>query len=250
MSINSDVRKVISAPLSASNISAPGRLFWSLKDKLTNLYLTTKDVVFKNAQKTLTSVYFWRVHSDTSQQASKIQAIFRGYSLRKKMAHQISAGFLPKTIRSEISNYLKRPIDAPRALGGNTPVYLPEELPEVVIKEAGRQSYRRLCQMNHCRTICEQNEFKHLVIPKAQLHGLTQKLEPVMIVEERLPIQVSSFFQASLYSAHREQFTDAIAELTHFIFQTGVTDLIGHNCIIRDCPSAPRYDNFPPIYYE
>lgn len=188
--------------------------------------------------------------SNETKQARKIQSLYRGYLVRKKLAEKFSHTFLPSSMRSNISRYLKKNSysDAPRAFGGNTRVYLPTEFPDIVIKCSGPSSYKRLCQMNYSRAICEKKSFKHLVIPKAQLHSPVlyswkKCIEMNLIVEQRLPIQVHIFEQSNLYCTYHVQFTEAIKEFVNFKFLSGVSDLIGASTIFRGFP-VPRYDNF------
>jgi hypothetical protein len=138
--------------------------------------------------------------------------------------------------------HLKR---SPRATSGKTPVYLPKNL-SVVLKHSGfSKSKARLEQMMQARAICEKNGYQCLVIPEADVYK-------DFIVEQRLPIVSYSLKrQVGLYIEQSERFTCAVKELTGFLCQSSLFDIVGGSDPYGMSPSTRvgRYDNIN-LYLE
>ncbi len=131
----------------------------------------------------------------------------------------------------------------PRAPSGRSAVYLPSEIPHIVLKHTGvPTNFQRLETMIIAREICGKKGYRHLAIPKADTYG-------DFIIEERLPIK---FFhlkeQIGFYLNHHKLLTGAIKEFAEFCFENEVCDLTGGrnplNALSGGAP-IPRFDNVP-----
>lgn len=128
-----------------------------------------------------------------------------------------------------------------QADSGNTPVYLPNEMPEVVLKKSGRdQAISRFHKMQEIRSILNKQKSSHLVIPRASLFQN-------FLVEERLPIHSSTFKNIEIYVSDVNLFTSSVRELTRLFSRVSIDDLVNKqfhylNCIVGD---MVRYDNLP-----
>ncbi len=180
--------------------------------------------------------------------AIKIQSAWRGYSVKVK-AEKAKRHLLSYALFEKAKPYVDNPIslqNLPRAFRGNTPVYLPNELPIVLKGSGSPQNQTRFDQMSQARDICEKGGYNNLVIPKARIYKK-------FILESRLPIVVhETKEQIGFYFENREQFTAAIKEFTGFLFQSTFKDITGNSRdpygTLSKTP-VPRYDNVA-LYIE
>lgn len=136
----------------------------------------------------------------------------------------------------------------PRADSGKTTVYLPQEMPGIVLKNSGREcAIRRFHQMQQVRSILVEQNSSHLIIPKA---NLCQEF----LVEERLPINTDSYHNMALYLAKPELFDEAVREFTRLFSRAYLADLVGyvrHPLVnIAGVMDVVRYDNLPLYVVE
>lgn len=176
------------------------------------------------------------------EKAVKIQSLFRGYRVRKI----VNENFLPKQLRAPCNALLFRNLleAMPQADSGDSDVYFPDQIPNVVLKEPAISqkpsctAYFRLRLMCHARKLCQLNGFNSLVIPKARLSN-SQKF----IFEERLPFNSNFIEQERLATVHSQD--KAIKQFTRFVLETGMWDIVlNYRQIKDDFPLAKR-DNFP-----
>lgn len=184
-----------------------------------------------------------RFNTPEDKNAITIQKHFRGYLARK--AHLPSNSYLQYHVQCE---KVEGPEShsMPQAEAGNTKVYLPKDMPGVVLKHSGREAaVKRFHQMQEIRSILHSQKSSHLIIPKANLCG-------DFLVEERLPIKVDSYHNMGLYLSHPELFDEAVRELTRLFSKVYVKDLVDYNRyplghIVGD---DVRYDNLPLYVVE
>lgn len=177
-----------------------------------------------------------RFKSYEDEQAEKIQKVFRGFQVRKSF---LEKSFYPRY--SLTCSLLDE--STPRAQDGKTIVFLPLNMPEVVIKKTGQEIAReRFFKMEAIRGIVRAERLEHLIIPKVR--GYKE-----FLIEERLPIQTSETYNASLYLSNLDLFDDLVKEFTHFFFKAYIDYLVeknfDDNSVIRI-----RYDNIPFIFHE
>lgn len=179
--------------------------------------------------------------------AIKIQKHIRGHLVRK--AHLPRNMHSPgHTLYQDYANQCRKTNakDAdliPRAKDGNTPVYLPQEMPKVILKKSGRDNaILRFQQMQHVRSIVSSQKSSHLTIPRANLFEK-------FLVEERLPIQSNCIHNMELYTAQPELFDEAVREMTRLFSVMSIGDLVikGTNYLgkIAGVKDYVRYDNLP-----
>lgn len=182
-----------------------------------------------------------RIHSA----ATTIQKHVRGYLARK--AH-LSRNLYPlyrgqcERVNGPAAQLM------PRADGGKTVVYLPQEMPGIVLKNSGREcAIRRFHQMQQVRSILVEQNSSHLIIPKA---NLCQEF----LVEERLPINTDSYHNMALYLAQPELFDEAVREFTRLFSRAYLADLVGYQADplanIAGVRDGVRYDNLPLYVVE
>ena len=168
-----------------------------------------------------------------------IQKCLRGHQARKAF---LSSSLYPQYSVQCESTSKRCPNSIPLAAGGNTKVYLPEETPEVVLKESGRMpAIKRFQEMQFVRTLLAKLGCSHLVIPKAALYK-------EFLVEERLPIETDCFHNMWLYLSQPEAFDDAVREITKVFSHISLPDLLISNIdspIVRLVGDSVRYDNIP-----
>ncbi|MCP5506293.1 MAG: IQ calmodulin-binding motif-containing protein [Chlamydiales bacterium] len=187
------------------------------------------------------------IHPNTPKDkaAATIQKHFRGYLARKP--HLPSNLYPQYRVQCE---KVKGPEShsIPQADGGKTTVYLPQEMPGVVLKSSGRKdAITRFHQMQEIRSILNSQNSSHLIIPKANLCK-------EFLVEERLPINVDSYHNMGLYLSQPELFDEAVRELTRLFSRVYLSDLVsyqlnplGHIAGVED---FVRYDNLPMYVVE
>jgi hypothetical protein len=136
----------------------------------------------------------------------------------------------------------------PQAQGGKTRVYLPLEMPGVVLKRSGKKdAITRFHQMQEVRSILDSQNSSHLIIPKARLCQ-------DFLVEERLPINVNKYHNMGLYLSDPTLFDDAVRELTRLFSKLYLSDLVNNNynplTDIDGVEDYVRYDNLPLYLVE
>lgn len=135
-----------------------------------------------------------------------------------------------------------------QAKGGKTQVYLPDKLPDVVLKKSGRkEGIERFHQMQGVRNILKEQKASHLIIPKANL-------VKGYLVEERLPINVDRFHNIGLYLSDPRAFDDAVREMTRLFSKVTLSDLVNPQLHpishIKGVGDDIRYDNLPLYVVE
>ncbi len=168
--------------------------------------------------------------------ATTIQKIFRGH-LEKKT-------FLP---RSLFPLYAQQCANTETkfmfmATDGKTPVYLPEDLPEVVLKKSGRKkAIFRFHQTQKVRSILKSEKCSHLIIPKVKLYG-------EFLIEERLPIDTCDQHNVNLYERNRDLFNEPVREMVRLFSKSHIPCLTSwqfdkntNTTYVEDT----RYDNLP-----
>lgn len=229
----------------------------------------TKLLLAKNLQSASRGL-LGRIKRKQTQAAIKIQSIYRGHFARSISNKEKAVVTLQRVIRSHcervrveqrikplISHALlekaKTYIDNPSSLNnvrkapsGKTTVYLLNDLPIVLKASGSPANQNRFNQMQQARKLCEQNNYQHLVIPKARLYK-------DFIVESRLPIKMlGTKRQMGLYSENRAAFTGVVKEFTGFLCQSSFYDIVGGSYdpygVLSKTPLG-RYDNIA-LYLE
>lgn len=177
--------------------------------------------------------------------AVDIQKYFRSYLVRKPLlSGDLHADYHAQCIRVQGPEFCL----IPRAPAGDTPVYLPKEMPEVVLKKSGREeAIKRFHQMQNARSTLDSQNSSHLIIPKANLCK-------DFIVEERLPINIDSYHNMHLYISQPQLFDEAVRELTRLFSKGYLGDLVGPQDTplghIEGVKDFVRYDNLPLYIIE
>jgi hypothetical protein len=177
--------------------------------------------------------------------AITIQKYFRGYLGRKAT--------LPLNLYTRYKAECKKVMgpeskSIPRAKGGKTRVYLPQNMPDVVLKYSRRAEAKiRFKKMQIVRSILRSQNSQHLIIPKANLCG-------EFLVEQRLPINVDIYHNMGLYLSHPKHFNDAVRELTRLFSKVYLSDLVSYQRIplsnSKGVYDYIRYDNLPLYLVE
>ena len=136
----------------------------------------------------------------------------------------------------------------PRAEDGHTMVFLPQQMPEVVLKHSGREeAIKRFHEMQEVRSILDSQKSCHLVIPQANLYE-------DFLVEKRLPINVDSYANMELYLSNPTRFDEPVRELTRLFSKIYIRKLViqvrnplGH---IHGVEDFVCYDNLPLYLVE
>jgi len=131
----------------------------------------------------------------------------------------------------------------PRAKGGKVPVYLPREMPDVVLKFLRRDgAVERFDQMRTVRAILDSQKSSHLIVPKA---ALCQNF----LVEERLPINIDWYHNIALYLSNASAFDEPVKELVRLFSKGFIDDLVHPQryplAHIEGVGDFVRSDNFP-----
>lgn len=174
-----------------------------------------------------------------------IQKCIRGYLARKPL---LSCNLYPQYKDQCEKTKGPESHSIPQADGGKTTVYLPKEMPEVVLKSSGRKdAITRFHQMQEVRTILSSQNSSCLIIPKA---NLCQDF----LVEQRLPINVDSYHNMGLYLSQPQMFDQAVREMTRLFSKIFLSDFVsyqnnplGH---IDGVGDFIRYDNLPLYIVE
>ncbi len=176
-----------------------------------------------------------KVELETSS-AILIQKTFRAFRARLV--------FLPRSLYSAYSLECGRVSDTtPRAQGGKTVVYLPKDLPEVVLKNTGQERAKyRFRKMRAMREVAQSQGLTSFAIPKARLCG-------DFLVEERLDIHIDSEYNAELYIRNQELFNEPVRQMVRFFKRAYIHYLTEQD---ESCTKVIeiRYDNMPFILKE
>lgn len=131
---------------------------------------------------------------------------------------------------------------APRASCGRTPVYFPKDAPRIILKHSGvPDNARRLARMVALRTILQFPDFKHLVIPKAQVHK-------EFLIEERLPFHINSLTALiGFYHNNLAALQGVVEEFTRLCCFTQFSDLCCSSYFLnkKEGTLFARFDNAP-----
>lgn len=176
--------------------------------------------------------------------AITIQKYFRGHLVRRAL---LSSDLFSKYQKQCELTEGKRAYLIPVAQSGKTRVFLPNEMPEVVLKNSGKKyAVTRFHQMQEVRSILDKQNCPNLTIPRARLCK-------DFLVEERLPINTDVYHNIWLYVSEPKLFDDAVRQMTRLFCVANIGDLVdkqdhplGH---IEDVEDYVRYDNLP-LYIE
>lgn len=179
------------------------------------------------------------LNSENVKKVTDIQKYVRGFLVRK---HLLSPDLYPE-YRAHCEAAKDKKCSMPKAKSGETPVYLPKEMPSVVLKKSGKQkAISRFHQMSEVRNILEAQGSTHLVIPKANLCK-------EFLVEERLPINIDSYHNMELYLSQPELFNEAVREMARLFSVCHLGDLVNKQVHplshIENIGDEVRYDNLP-----
>ncbi|MGD0665267.1 MAG: hypothetical protein ABSA17_06010 [Rhabdochlamydiaceae bacterium] len=205
----------------------------------------------------------FRASSEQKKAAIKIQRAWRRARSREKskaeVAPHLALHLLPgaTTLRREVNRFLTSPLKEtiPSAGSGKTPVYFPNEFPQIILKASSEKCCQRFQQMIFARNLCTDMMATSLVVPRALLNKVNMKDGKALgnfLIEERLPLkEISDFEQQKLYMENLDKATPAIQQFTHFIFRSGARDLcVQDQFFPRKCINYPRYDNYPLFLTE
>lgn len=164
-----------------------------------------------------------------------IQKTYRGYRDRCLISRQAKVDAVDFLAKQSLK-------DLPRAVDGETPVYFPPSLPQLIFKEAKQNCSRRLKTMIGARLVCQELAARRLVIPRAVCHG-------DFLIEQRLPIQVSQDVQAKIYVTEAKNLDRLVSEFVHFALKMRFGDYVVpvQYSRLKECPE-PRSDNVPLFY--
>ena len=161
--------------------------------------------------------------------ATTIQKFIRGKLVRKS---HFPPGSYPQ-YRVQWNKLQPNWREIPRAPAGCTMVYMPVEMPGIVLKQSGRETaIRRFHQMQYVRAILVSQKSSHLIIPRVNLCE-------DCLVEERLPINVNRYHNMGLYVSQLKLFDEPVRELTRLFSKRPISDLLTND------GENVRYDNLP-----
>ena len=231
-----------------AGIGCVGMSYSKSHGQLLNAYNESKRPVVNQVdnktdqQKTIPVI---RLNTVEDRAATSIQKHFRGYLARK--SHLPSNLYPHYRVQCDRTNGGESH-SLPQAKGGKTKVYLPREMPGVVLKNSGRRNaITRFHQMQGVRSILNSQNSSHLIIPKANLCK-------EFLVEQRLPINVNSYHNMGLYLSQTGLFDEAVRELTRLFSRVYLGDLVSyqHNPLghIAGVEDFVRYDNLPLYVVE
>jgi len=181
--------------------------------------------------------------SKENKAAITIQKHFRGYLVRQS--------HLANDLYSQYRMQCERVIQGEKMLQaqeGKTKVYLPQELPEVVLKYSRRkEAVARFHQMQKLRSILRLQDSHCLIIPRANLCG-------EFIVEQKLPVNTNSYYNMDIYLSHLQLFDEPVREFTRVFSKIYMGDLVASHpqLLLGRIPGVNNYvrsDNFP-LYIE
>jgi hypothetical protein len=172
----------------------------------------------------------------TILKATDIQRVFKGFQVRRDLL-PCSLFPLYKAACEQVN------ASTPRAQAGKTLVYLPLDLPGVVLKLSGRTvAKERFYKTQVMKDIIRSQGYKSLLIPRMHLCG-------EFLVEERLLIDIDPQYNAMLYLTNKELFDDPVREMTRFFGHAYIDYLVEKNSE-DDSILRVRYDNIPFLLEE
>lgn len=136
--------------------------------------------------------------------------------------------------------------DMPKAEGGRIPVYLPEEAPWVVLKEAGFASAAsRHANSKLLRGLLRTLNCAHIIVPRSRLID-------GFVVEDRLPVNVHQAYNCRLYASDPLLFETAAREMVRLFSRVTVRDIVMADLKYPKNPlltfamrNGLKYHNFP-----
>lgn len=133
-----------------------------------------------------------------------------------------------------------------RAEGGHNPVYLPEQHPGIVLKDAGSLgAKRRLDIMRQVRPLIESLGAKNLILPTATVCGRSKEF----LAERRERINISEEYNQNLYLNEPRLFDNAVRQISQLFTKAYLFNLVRESFL--DPPfnqikfHRVRYDNIP-----
>lgn len=173
---------------------------------------------------------------NSNKEATKIQKALRGMLARKSFLALNLYPFYSKQCSS-----LNESI--PRASEGKTVVYLPSDLPEIVIKQTGsHQAKERFFQAEKIRSVVRREGLDRLIIPRSRVYR-------EFLIEERFKILSDPGYNASLYLSDPSLFDEVALQMTRF-FKSAYIDYLVEKNKEDDHLVRIRYDNIPLLYKE
>jgi hypothetical protein len=174
--------------------------------------------------------------------ATKIQAAFRGYLLRKQNFRLVFPHYTElQRVCNEIG--ITKFAEAPC---GKTKVLLPQNPNNIVIKctETKELEYR-LEKAKEVHKVLQELNLKHIKIPKAR--SIVLPNGKTYLIEQRLPIRDKAIDCIALYSQYPEKFTDLVRESVQFFSKITIRDLSQKTDrnLIKNGLDELRHDNFP-----
>lgn len=154
-----------------------------------------------------------KIFESKEKSAIKIQKVFRGFLDRRSLK-----SFLPPSVEEAciLSFERTQTHEMKRASAGKTPVYFPNDFPQIVIKETGEASANfRIRKMLHARSILMRFKCSHLVVPKVIKCSS-------FLLEERLPESNS----VKLYQENRGLFDEPVKEMVRFFSRCHISSLV------------------------
>jgi hypothetical protein len=138
----------------------------------------------------------------------------------------------------------------PRAFGGKTRVWLPQDHSSIVIKASGSVSETRAVQMHTFKEVLRTLGIQNIVVPQCHVAGKYQ-------IESRLPINTHDYHNIRLYIENTKAFDSVIKELVKLASRYWFTDFLStrfnQNHPLSNLAGGDgrlvRYDNFP-VYLE
>ncbi len=186
-------------------------------------------------------------HSNTPEDkaATSIQKHFRGYLARRPF---LSNHLYPQyRVLCDQAERAGHRCLMPNAGNGRTTVFLPQQMPGVVLKQSGRkEAIERFHQMQEARSVLYSQKSSHLIIPEA---NLCQNF----LVEKRLPVNVDSYANMQIYLSDPKLFDEPVRELTRLFSTVDIGDLIAtskRSPLRYISGNNVRYDNLPLYVVE
>jgi hypothetical protein len=130
----------------------------------------------------------------------------------------------------------------PRAIHGTIRVFLPEERPDLVIKEliTARAAFARLETGTTVRNFLIGEGSSNLEVPRSYMSGRCT-------LDDRLPISSREFHNEALYIDNLPLFNDPVCQLVRLFRKVYLNDLISKQQSVKSCAVGDelRDDNFP-----
>ncbi|MES2198605.1 MAG: hypothetical protein V4489_00345, partial [Chlamydiota bacterium] len=126
----------------------------------------------------------------------------------------------------------------PRAKGGKIPVYLPLDLPSVVLKLSGRKAAKeRFHKAQAMRSVIQSEGLSSLVIPRGRLYK-------EFSVEDRLPVRIDAKHNAMIYLHNKSLFDLPVRQMTRLFAKAYIDYLVELDSDRKEILRV-RYDNIP-----